>query len=185
MQARSKRDARPFSQIGCSDCHIPELHLKDTMFEEPTARGNGHYYDHLLADADAGYDLEHPLQFDLLTQAQEPRVEAHPDGGAIVRAYGDLKRHSMGRVLEDPAGPRPAFTASFELSKVGEEVVMIAATDFLTPELWGVGNTGPWLHDGRAGSLEEAILLHGEDDPPVLGDPGRSEAQESRDAFTA
>jgi CxxC motif-containing protein (DUF1111 family) len=41
------------------------------------------------------------------------------------------------------------------------------------------------MHDGRAGSLEEAILLHGEDEPPPMGDPGRSEAQEARDAYSA
>jgi CxxC motif-containing protein (DUF1111 family) len=63
--------------------------------------------------------------------------------------------------------------------------VEVAPPVFLTAELWGVGNTGPWLHDGRAGSLEEAIRLHGADLPPPAGDPGRSEAQEARDAFTA
>ena len=60
---------------------------------------------------------------------------------------------------------------------------MIPADHFLTAELWGVGNTGPWLHDNRAGTLREAILLHGEDAPPAVGAPGRSEAQEARDAF--
>src|SRR5262249_1719601 len=56
---------------------------------------------------------------------------------------------------------------------------------FLTAVLWGVGNTGPWLHDNRAGSLREAVLLHGEDTPVAVGAPGRSEAQEARDAFKA
>jgi CxxC motif-containing protein (DUF1111 family) len=65
------------------------------------------------------------------------------------------------------------------------EKVMIPEDLFLTAELWGVGNTGLWLHDGRAGTLREAVLLHGEDQPPPAGDPGRSEAQESRDAFVA
>lgn len=32
---------------------------------------------------------------------------------------------------------------------------------FLTRSLAGVASTGPWLHDGRATSLEEAILAHG------------------------
>ena len=36
-------------------------------------------------------------------------------------------------------------------------MVMIAPDEFLTPELWGVGNTGPWLHDGRAATLDEAV----------------------------
>jgi CxxC motif-containing protein (DUF1111 family) len=99
--------------------------------------------------------------------------------------YGDLRRHNMGQHLADPTGPELSITANFVPTMVDGEVVVIAPTAFLTPELWGVGNTGPWLHDGRAGTLEEAILLHGVDDPPAAGDPGRSDAQESRDAFAA
>ena len=28
---------------------------------------------------------------------------------------------------------------------------------FDTPSLWGVGQTGPWLHDGSAATLEEVL----------------------------
>jgi CxxC motif-containing protein (DUF1111 family) len=41
------------------------------------------------------------------------------------------------------------------------------------------------MHDARAGTLHEAIAVHGEDAPPPPGDPGRSEAQEARDAYLA
>jgi CxxC motif-containing protein (DUF1111 family) len=41
----------------------------------------------------------------------------------------------------------------------------------LTENLWGVGSTAPYLHDGRATTLTEAILVH------------RGEAKESRDLF--
>ncbi|HET7737487.1 MAG TPA: di-heme oxidoredictase family protein, partial [Tepidiformaceae bacterium] len=159
--------------------------LENTVFEEPTLRGNGNYYNRRLAEKDPGYDPERPFRFDVLIDSQPPRVEAHPDGGAVIRMYGDLRRHHMGRHLADPAVPEVSITASFEPATVDGEVVVIAPTAFLTPELWGVGNTGPWLHDGRAGTLEEAIRLHGEDDPAPIGDPGRSEAQEARDAFAA
>jgi len=43
----------------------------------------------------------------------------------------------------------------------------------LTTELWGVGSTAPYLHDGRATTLTEAILAHG------------GEAREERSAFLA
>lgn len=43
----------------------------------------------------------------------------------------------------------------------------------MSTELWGVGSTPPYLHDGRATTLTEAILLHGGD------------ARNTRDAFTA
>ena len=31
----------------------------------------------------------------------------------------------------------------------------------MTPRLWGVADTAPYLHDGRALTLRDAILLHG------------------------
>ncbi len=32
---------------------------------------------------------------------------------------------------------------------------------FQTARLWGVADTAPYLHDGRAATLTEAILWHG------------------------
>jgi hypothetical protein len=183
QQAMVERGREVFTRIGCAECHRPELRLGQTLFEEPTAAGNGNYYDHDLAQRDPDYDPDRPVRFDLLTDAEPPRVEAHPEGGAVVRLYGDLKRHAMGRQLADPGGPTAAITSDFSPLEVDGEVVLIAPDSFLTAELWGVGNTGPWLHDGRAGSLREAILWHGEDEPVAVGAAGRSEAQASRDAF--
>ncbi len=41
----------------------------------------------------------------------------------------------------------------------------------MTKELWGVGSTGPYLHDGWGTTLTEAILDHG------------GEGADSRDRF--
>ena len=183
--ARIAAGRAAFSSIGCAGCHVPEMRLEDTVFEEPTLRGGGNYHDAALAARDPGYDPARPFRFDLLTDAEAPRVEPHPEGGAIVRLYGDLKRHRMGRRLADPAGPSESGRADFDPVMHDGEKVMIPEDVFLTAELWGVGNTGLWLHDGRAGTLREAVELHGEDDPPGAGEAGRSEAQESRDAFGA
>ena len=32
--------------------------------------------------------------------------------------------------------------------------------DFRTPPLWGLGTTAPYLHDGRASTIEDAIAQH-------------------------
>jgi hypothetical protein len=181
--ARVEQGSALFERIGCTGCHRPEMRLMNTVFEEPTNRGNGHYLDRFLASKDPDYDPERPVRFDMLTNAQPPRVEAHPEGGAVVRLYGDLKRHRMGRQLADPAGPQVVFDSTLAPLEIDGEVRFVPPDEFLTAELWGVGSTSPYLHDDRAGTLREAVLLHGEDAPPPSGDPARSEAQEARDAF--
>jgi len=185
VRTRIEQGRRVFGEIACDSCHQPEMRLQNTVFEEPTLRGNGHYYDRTLAAKDPGYDPSRPVRFDVLRAAQEPRAEAHPEGGALIRLYGDLKRHHMGRQLAEVGPGSTPSTPDFEdLVHEGRRVV-VAPDEFLTPELWGVGNTGPWLHDGRAASLREAVVWHGEDEPSAVGEPGRSEAQDSRDRFVA
>ncbi len=33
---------------------------------------------------------------------------------------------------------------------------------FITPRLWGIADSGPWMHDGRAVTITEAINMHGD-----------------------
>lgn len=90
-----------------------------------------------------------------------------PGTSLDVPIFSDFKRHRMGDNLADPVA-QPVDRVIFEVQPV-------PADEFLTRPLWGVADTGPWLHDGRAQSLREAILLHG----------GRgSEAQPAVDRFT-
>jgi cytochrome c peroxidase len=185
MLATVEKGRALFQKAGCAGCHLPEMRLQNTVFEEPTNRGNGAYYDHALAAKDKDYDPARAVRFDVLGDTQPPHAARLSDGSGQILLYGDLKRHHMGRQLADPGGPQPPITSDFAPLTVDGSVALIPATDFLTAELWGVGNTGPYLHDARAGTLEEAILFHGEDKPPAVGDPGRSEAQEARDAFAA
>ncbi len=178
------RGAALFAPLGCAACHVPELQVLDPVFEEPTARGGGAYLDPDLDPGATSVDPARPLRFHLVREGDFPRLEPHPAAGARVPLFGDLKRHAMGRRLAD-AQETPVSGADGRPLVLGGQAVLVPRSTFLTAELWGVGNTGPWLHDGRAGSLEEAILLHGEDSPPPPGHPDRSEAQEARDAFVA
>ena len=70
--------------------------------------------------------------------------------------FSDLKRHDMGPALATPgaAGDIPARV-------------------FLTRPLWGLAETAPYLHDGRAPTVQDAIVLHG------------GEATAARDAYLA
>jgi CxxC motif-containing protein (DUF1111 family) len=83
--------------------------------------------------------------------------------------YSDLLLHDMGPKLSDPA-PAVSPTQRFSFgSGYGGGSISIASTanvselqrEWRTPPLWGVRDSGPYLHDGRAATLEEAIAWHG------------------------
>jgi len=95
-----------------------------------------------------------PFTIDLARDGATPRIAIDDNGQLPVRAFTDLKRHDMGAALADAFDERG-----------------VAPSVFLTPPLWGVARSRPYLHDGRAPTLEAAILMHG------------GEAQASRDAY--
>ena len=90
-----------------------------------------------------------------LTPLQLPRLPNNQDGSIDVPLFSDLKRHDMGGQLSDPLSPLPSQ---------GTDVADINTKpqEYMTRPLWGVADTGPWLHDGRAMTLKEAILMHGD-----------------------
>ena len=67
--------------------------------------------------------------------------------------------------LNGPNGPVPLFS-NLLLHDVMEDTFRgmvepgAEAGFYRTPPLWGCSKTGPWMHDGRAESLTEAILMH-------------------------
>ncbi|MCI0683838.1 MAG: c-type cytochrome [Gemmataceae bacterium] len=79
-----------------------------------------------------------------------------PNLGSVEGLYSDLLLHRMGFDLQGGGfyygAPMPASSGARTLPM---------ADEWRTPPLWGVADTGPWLHDGRAKTLEEAIQLHG------------------------
>lgn len=88
----------------------------------------------------------------------KPPVQFKKSGDGIrVPLFADLKRHDMG----------PGLAESFHM------VDGPTNAEFTTARLWGIADTAPYLHDGRATTLSEAILAHG------------GEAQSVRDAFDA
>jgi CxxC motif-containing protein (DUF1111 family) len=80
-----------------------------------------------------------------------------PDVGHVQGLYSDLLLHRMGQELEgggdynDSPLDEPAFDPG-----AGPH-----PTEWRTPPLWGVARSAPYLHDGRAATLEDAIRQHG------------------------
>ncbi len=78
--------------------------------------------------------------------------------------------------LEGPRGPLPLYS-DLLLHDMGEDLAdgvvqgLASGSEFRTQPLWGIAAVGPYLHDGRASTLEDAILAHA------------GEAQASRDVY--
>jgi len=95
-------------------------------------------------------------------------AECHvPQLGNVENLYSDLLLHVMSADLGDTAA-YGAFLASSDAQPAKKAAAALvrrtgAATEeeWRTPPLWGLRDSAPYLHDGRAGSIEEAIRLHG------------------------
>jgi hypothetical protein len=161
-----------FDQMGCNTCHVRQLVANDIIFREPSNNANfrdpGNVFPNGRSYGNSALDIAHPVSFDITRDGPE-NADIHTANGqtlgsfvrdaqghAVIALFGDMRRHNMGTGLQE------------EVDEVGTGRAV-----FLTENLWGVGTTAPYMHDGRAASLAEAILEHG------------GEAQTARNNFAA
>lgn len=151
-----------FEQIGCASCHTPVMILQSPLFVEP----------HPLNPPGTFNDTSQAIAFDMTKEGDKPRLEKAPGGGAVVRAYTDLKRHNL---CDDLSHPEPMRFFCNETLAQGrpDQDGRPGAEFFLTRKLWDVGNSAPYGHRGDLTTITEAILVHG------------GEARAARDAFVA
>ncbi|MDR3633217.1 MAG: di-heme oxidoredictase family protein [Isosphaeraceae bacterium] len=99
-----------------------------------------------------------------------------PELGGVEGIYSDLLLHDMGEQLSDngaygsltpgsntdedmSTGIMPNGPLAFQGAKPAFRGP--SRREWRTPPLWGLRDSGPYLHDGRAETLEQAIALHG------------------------
>ena len=150
---------RLFGTVGCVARHTPSMTIEEPVFREPSATPG--YHDETFPDGSApgshGLMQGQAIAFDLTADQPNNRIETRDGkqrllgalerdatGQAVAHWYTDFRRHDIGPGLADPDDP-----------------LGLGASMFLTRSLAGVGATGPWLHDGRATTLHEAISVHG------------------------
>ena len=166
---RIRGGALVFNRVGCQTCHIQRLLPDDPIFSEPSQvpAYRDPNFPARQPPVALGLDPHLPIKVDL-TKDQPDNQVRYSDGSvfklgslakdssghAVVELFGDLKRHDMGAGLAE----------SIDEAGTGRAT-------FMTRGLWGVGSSAPYMHDGRATTLTEAILEHG------------GEAQASRNAF--
>jgi len=129
-----------FQQIGCADCHTPNLLIE---------------HDRRVADVETVHDPVNGI-FNRLFATASLRLDVIDDGSGepalkpaqgesflVKNIFADFKRHDLG----------PNF---WERNYDGS-----LQKEFMTEPLWGVATTAPYGHDGRSINLEEVILRHG------------------------
>jgi Di-haem oxidoreductase, putative peroxidase len=125
-----KRGRDLFTESGCADCHRPAMYTYQKKLAYKLTGAPEEPFEDTFYDFDL---TRHPTHFKSIY-----------GGGIEVAMFSDLKRHNMGEAL--------AETFQFASEQQNQE--------FITARLWGVADTGPYMHDGRALTLVEAISLH-------------------------
>ncbi len=159
-RAEAIRGELIFEQINCTSCHVPELPLESRFFSDPNP----------FNPSNTMTDMSQIVSFDMTADGPEPRLERQGDG-AIVRAFTDLKRHSLCDPLEQADAIR--FFCNETLRDSRPDVDGRHGSEFfITRKLWDAGSSAPYGHRGDLTTVSEAILMHG------------GEGRASRDAFT-
>jgi CxxC motif-containing protein (DUF1111 family) len=85
-----------------------------------------------------------------------------PRLGDVEGIYSDLLLHDMSPQLGDTGSYGVLVAAAAERPRVDDPKASGASlAEWRTPPLWGLRDSAPYLHDGRAGTVEQAVLLHG------------------------
>ncbi len=121
-----------FDELGCGQCHRPTLLLSKPVLE--------------LIPAEAQFADRPAIRINVATDGEHPKIDPADGVGSAykVHLFSDLRRHDMGEKL----------TSGYKQGHLGKSI-------FLTRPLWGLASTAPYLHDGRAPTVHDAILWHG------------------------
>jgi len=128
-----------FAKIGCAACHVADMGEARGIFSDllvhdmGSEMGDSGSYG-VFQPQSTGNDADDPLA-GLLTQGEQPS-----------------NRTGFGPIV---GGPVPIE------EPIPEKMIGAGRQEWRTPPLWGVRDSAPYMHDGRAGSLEQAIAFHG------------------------
>lgn len=84
-----------------------------------------------------------------------------PNLGGVEGLHSDLLLHDMKPEPRETGQYQVFGTSETAAGDVADADTNARADEWRTPPLWGIRNTAPYMHDGRAANLEQAILEHG------------------------
>ncbi len=150
-----------FAKIGCTSCHV-----------ENVFPARGLYSDLLLHDVGPLLQAPSPASVGTLTKIQPMRIpffrpETPPLGSGV--SIGGYYGGMQGTTVPSPYALHRPAVPTFPRGKLPDQALnpnnaMISwdalQREWRTPPLWGVADSAPYLHDGRAETLDSAIRWH-------------------------
>jgi CxxC motif-containing protein (DUF1111 family) len=125
-----------FAAVGCANCHVQQL-----------GAVSGIYSDLLLHDM--GQDLGDSGDYNVFVPDTPEEQQADDPVPSLVQ-QSQLRNDPNASARNNP--PTKAER---------EKTIGAMRQEWRTPPLWGVRDSGPYLHDGRAETLEQSIAFHG------------------------
>src|SRR5207253_8843473 len=83
-----------------------------------------------------------------------------PKLGDVDGIYSDLLLHDMGRQLSD-SGSYTVLEPEIASKDKSKQPRAANELEWRTPPLWGLRDSAPYLHDGRAATISGAVAVHG------------------------
>lgn len=146
-----------FYRVGCNDCHVEDVGPAKSLFSD-------------LLLHDMGSKLQAPSPAPVSDSSSDVKFISLKFGGAPTAGYYGSPNNRYPEPLEF-ASFRRSKTPKFPAVEIGlkDDQPLPSAKGtwdamqrmWRTPPLWGVADSGPYLHDGRALTIDEAIRMHG------------------------
>lgn len=175
--AKLRKGKQLFVWSGCNDCHVENLYP-----------AKGIYSDLLLHDMGPELQSPAPAPVGRLVSSQDsqrlptfppppPRPGSNPDPFQLRQMFPNLTpsyygsasvgstrdpRIPIARQRIRPTEPQFPWKAAEDTAEQPNPLSWDSLQrEWKTPPLWGVADSAPYLHDGRARTLDQAIRLHG------------------------
>jgi CxxC motif-containing protein (DUF1111 family) len=154
-----------FYSVGCAACHIEQVDKVDGIFSDLLLHDMGpQLLDPVLAAPTLIFRNEVPKNGhrDLSVSMSIPRAipDPPPQPTPPNNYYGGQSFANLALGASPPKTVRVMDPATGVESEYGIQTTPLDR-EWRTPPLWGVADSPPYLHDGRAATLEDAIALHG------------------------
>jgi CxxC motif-containing protein (DUF1111 family) len=154
-----------FYSIGCATCHVEQIDHVDGIFSDLLLHDMGpQLADPVLAAPTLilQYEVSKNRNRDQSVNVSIPRAipDPPPQPTPPNNYYGGQSFTNLALGASPPTTVRITDAATGVESQYSIQTTPLDR-EWRTPPLWGVADSPPYLHDGRAATLDDAIALHG------------------------